>query len=51
MFHAMGNPEIRTYSNGLLVITLTEMPIYVLSANVAASSSHVRAPQGYSTSF
>ena len=51
LFHAMGNPEIREYFNGLLAVTLTEMPVYVLSANVAASSSHVRAPQGYSTSF
>jgi hypothetical protein len=51
LFHAMGNPEVRAYSNGLLHVTLTEMPVYVLSANVAASSSHVRAPKGYSTSF
>jgi hypothetical protein len=42
LFHAMGNPEIREYSNGLLHVTLTEMPVYVLCANVAASSSPTR---------
>ncbi len=51
LFHAMGNPEARWYSNGLLRVTLTEMPIYVLSANIAASSAHLRAPKGYSSSF
>jgi hypothetical protein len=48
-FSAMGNPKSVAYSNGLAKVTLTEMPIYVLSSNVASSKSHLRAIQGYST--
>ncbi len=51
MFDAMGNPEAVEYSNGVVKVTISEMPIYVLSSNVSASKSHVRAPEGYRTSF
>jgi hypothetical protein len=51
LFDTMGNPKAVSYSDGILKVTLSEMPIYVLSPNVAASRSHVRAPEGYSTSF
>jgi hypothetical protein len=51
LFHAMGNPENRWYYDGVLKVTLTEMPIYVLSDNIAAVTPNVRAPQGYRTSF
>jgi hypothetical protein len=51
MFDAMGNPKTVDYSNGLLKVTISEMPVYVLSSNVSAAKSHVRAPEGYSTSF
>jgi hypothetical protein len=51
MFDTMGNASNVAYSNGLLKVTLGEMPTYVLSADVADTKSHSRAPQGYSTSF
>jgi hypothetical protein len=51
MFDAMGNPQTVDYSNGVVKVTISEMPIYVLSSNVSAAKSHVRAPEGYSTSF
>jgi hypothetical protein len=51
MFDSMGNPKSVQYSNGLVNVTLSEMPIYVLSSNVGAAGSHVRAPQGYNTNF
>jgi hypothetical protein len=51
LFDSMGNPKSEAYSNGLLKVTLSEMPVYVLSADVAVAKSHARAPEGYSTSF
>jgi len=51
MFDTMGNASAVAYTNGLLKVTLGEMPVYVLSADVSAAKSHTRAPVGYSTSF
>jgi hypothetical protein len=51
MFDTMGNPQAVEYSNGVVKTTISEMPIYVLSSNVAAAKSHLRAPEGYDTSF
>jgi hypothetical protein len=51
MFDTMGNASAVAYTNGLLKVTLGEMPVYVLSADVSAAKSHSRAPVGYSTSF
>ncbi len=44
---AMGEASTQSYSNGILQLTLTEMPVYVLSSNIAAISAEVRAPEGY----
>jgi hypothetical protein len=52
MFDTMGNPRTLAYSNGLANVTLSEMPIYVLSDDVAVTKAHSRAPAGgYKTSF
>ena len=51
MFDSMGNPRSVNYSNGVVNVTLSEMPIYVRSSNIAAVTSHVRVPQGYKTTF
>ncbi|MGD0504951.1 MAG: hypothetical protein ABSD02_19615 [Steroidobacteraceae bacterium] len=51
MFDTMGNPKTVAYSNGLLKVTLSEMPIYVLSDDAAVTKAHSRAPEGYKTSF
>jgi len=52
MFDTMGNPKTLAYSNGLAKVTLSEMPIYVLSDDAAAAKAHSRAPAGgYKTSF
>jgi hypothetical protein len=44
---AMGNPTNVQYSNGVLALTLSEMPTYVISANIAALKPQLRAPVGY----
>jgi hypothetical protein len=52
MFDTMGNPKTVAYSNGLAKVTLSEMPIYVLSDDAAVTKTHSRAPAGgYKTSF
>lgn len=51
LFDTMGNPKSVSYSNGLLTVNVSEMPVYVLSSNVTVAKSHVRAPLGYDTSF
>ena len=52
MFDTMGNPRTLAYSNGLANVTLSEMPIYVLSDDAAVIKAHSRAPAGgYQTSF
>ena len=51
VFDAMGNPQSVQYSNGLLQVTLAEMPIYVMSSNIAVLQSQTRSPEGYSTQF
>jgi hypothetical protein len=47
----MGNPKSVQYTNGTLQLTLSEMPIYVMSSNVSALQTQTRAPEGYSTQF
>ena len=51
VFDAMGNPKSVQYANGVLTLTLSEMPIYVMSSNVSVLQSQTRAPEGYSTQF
>jgi hypothetical protein len=49
VFDAMGNPTNTQYTDGKLQVTLSEMPIYVLSSNIVALQSLLRAPEGYVT--
>jgi hypothetical protein len=51
VFDPMGNPKSVQYTNGTLQLTLSEMPIYVMSSNVSALQTQTRAPEGYSTQF
>ena len=52
LFDTMGNPTTLAYSNGLAKVTLSEMPVYVLSDDAAVVKAHSRAPAGgYQTSF
>jgi hypothetical protein len=44
---AYGNPSSVPYSNGQLLVNLTESPIYVVSANATVAKAHVTAPVGY----
>lgn len=43
----MGNPSTLSYSNGLVMLALTEAPIYVISANAAVAKANVTTPAGY----
>ncbi len=47
VFDTMGNAKNVAYTNGVLPLTLAEMPIYVMSSNVAVLQSQARAPEGY----
>jgi hypothetical protein len=47
VFDMMGNPTTLAYSNGIAALTLTEAPIYVISANVAVAKANVTTPAGY----
>jgi hypothetical protein len=47
VFDAMGNPSNVQYTDGKLQLTLSEMPIYVLSSNISALQPQLRAPEGY----
>jgi hypothetical protein len=51
VFDAMGNAKSAPYTNGVLQVTLSEMPVYVMSSNVSVLESQTRAPEGYSTQF
>ncbi len=51
VFDSMGNPKTVQYTNGVLALTLSEMPVYVMSSNVPVLQSQTRAPEGYSTHF
>jgi hypothetical protein len=44
---AMGNPTSMQYANGVVALTLSEMPAYVISANIAALKPQLRVPAGY----
>ncbi|WP_233217243.1 hypothetical protein [Trinickia dabaoshanensis] len=43
----MGNPYTVGYANGVVNLTLTESPIYVVSNNASVMSAQVTAPIGY----
>ena len=43
----MGNPAILPYKNGVVDLTLSEAPIYVVSKNVSVIKANVTAPVGY----
>ncbi|MFP3182373.1 MAG: hypothetical protein RXR20_24530 [Paraburkholderia sp.] len=43
----MGNPSSLPYSNGMAALTLTEAPIYVISANASVAKANVTTPAGY----
>ncbi|MGG1945045.1 hypothetical protein AB1286_09555 [Trinickia sp. NRRL B-1857] len=43
----MGNPSILPYSNGVITLTLSETPIYVVSSNANVIKANVTAPVGY----
>jgi hypothetical protein len=43
----MGNPSSLSYSNGIAALTLTEAPIYVISANASVAKANVTVPTGY----
>jgi hypothetical protein len=43
----MGNPVSVAYANGVVNLTLTESPVYVVSTNVNAFSGKYTAPVGY----
>jgi hypothetical protein len=47
VFDAMGNPSARAYTDGALMVRLTEMPTYVLSSNAGVMKRQLRAPEGY----
>ena len=51
LFDTMGNPKNVQYTNGVLQVTISEMPIYVLSSNIGALQPQLRVPEGYSTQF
>lgn len=51
VFDTMGNPKSVSYTNGVLEVNLSEMPIYVLSSNASVLQGKTRAPEGYSTQF
>lgn len=43
----MGNPARKDFANGRVPLTLSEMPIYVVSNNMSAIKAQLRAPEGY----
>ena len=43
----MGNVSTAAYTDGVVPLTLTEAPIYVVSNNAGAMQAHVTAPVGY----
>jgi hypothetical protein len=43
----MGNPSSVSYTNGVVNLTLTESPIYVVSTNASAFAGKYTAPVGY----
>jgi hypothetical protein len=45
----MGNPRTQRYADGKIQVTLSEMPIYILSDDIGALTPQLRAPEGYAT--
>ena len=45
----MGNTSRVPYTDGKLALTVSEMPIYVISRNIDTLKSRLRAPEGYTT--
>ncbi|GLU30559.1 hypothetical protein WKR88_00955 [Trinickia caryophylli] len=44
---AMGNAASMPYSNGRITLSLTEAPLYVVSANAAVAKANATVPTGY----
>ncbi|SAL87098.1 hypothetical protein AWB68_08273 [Caballeronia choica] len=47
LIDAMGNPSSVPYTNGVVTVTLTELPQYVVSTNPTVSKSNSTKPVGY----
>jgi hypothetical protein len=47
VFDGMGNPNAHRYEDGKIQLTLSEMPVYVLSGNIDALMPRLRTPEGY----
>jgi hypothetical protein len=47
VFDMMGNPSTMSYRDGMLALSLTESPVYVVSNNVAVVKGNASAPLGY----
>ncbi|RDU99598.1 hypothetical protein [Trinickia dinghuensis] len=47
VFDLMGNPTAVPYIDGVVTLTLTESPIYVISSNANVIASNVTVPVGY----
>ena len=47
VFDMMGNPSSEPYRDGMLALSLTESPVYVVSNNVAVVKANSTAPAGY----
>jgi hypothetical protein len=47
VFDMMGNPTTTPYTNGVVNLSLSEAPIYVVSANANVIKANVEAPVGY----
>jgi hypothetical protein len=43
----MGNPSTLNFNNGVVMLTLTEAPLYVISTNPAVAKANVTTPTGY----
>jgi len=47
VFDMMGNPSTLPYHDGMLALSLTESPVYVVSNNVAVVKANATTPLGY----
>lgn len=50
LIDAMGNPSSVPYSNGVVTVTLTELPQYVVSTNADVAKNNSTKPVGYTGS-
>jgi hypothetical protein len=49
IFDAMGNSRKEPYVDGKIETVLGEMPVYILSGNIALLTPQLRVPEGYAT--